>query len=111
MNAFLHKKLTNKDLEARAGQRYEGRVLRVEPQKVFNQWKFTREEIVPVIAFEDGLEWIPNIGARRTLIEAWGADTDRWTGRRMAIFLKPVARTEKVSGRAVERLEKQAEPL
>ena len=72
-------KLTNEDLHGRADKRYEGRILRVEPQKVFNQWKYTKEEIVPVITFDDGLEWIPNIGARRALTQAWGPDTDQRT--------------------------------
>jgi hypothetical protein len=94
---------------ARDGMSYEGCVARVVPQQVFNRWKFTKDEIVPVISFEDGYQWIPNISARRTLTTAWGADTDRWIGRQMRIYLKPVARTEAVSGRSVEKLEKHVE--
>jgi hypothetical protein len=45
------------------------------------------------------------------LTEAWGADTDRWIGRRMASYLKPFARPEKVSDRLEEKLEKFVEPL
>jgi len=111
MSPFLHHSLTNTVLLTREGWRYEGRILRVEAHRVFNQWKFTKEEIVPVISFDDGWQWIPNIGARRVLTEAWGSETDGWIGRRMAIYLHPVARTELVSGRLVERLEKRVEPL
>ena len=111
MSAYLHRKLTNEELKARNGRRYQGRIVRVEAQQVFNQWKFTKEEIVPVIMFDDGWEWIPNIGARRLLTKVWGSDTDGWIGRRIAISLQPVARTEKTPGRLVERLEKRVEPL
>lgn len=111
MTAFLHRQLTNTELQTRDGMRYVGRIAQVEAHQVLNKWKFTREEIVPVIRFEDGWEWIPNIGARRVLIEAWGSETDGWIGRRMAIYLHTATRTEKKSGRAVEKLEKLVKPL
>ena len=111
MREFLHRKLTNSELQAREDMRYEGRIVRVEPHRVFNKFKFTTKEIVPVIFFEDGWEWIPNLSARRALIEAWGSETDDWIGRCMAICLRAVTRTEKESGRAVERMEKHVEPL
>jgi hypothetical protein len=111
MTPYLQRSLTNADLEKREGLSYEGRIARVVPQQVFNRWKYTRDEMVPVISFEDGYQWIPNIGARRTLTAAWGADTDGWIGRRMRIYLKPIVRTEAVSGRAVEKWEKQVEVL
>ncbi len=111
MTRYLHRKLTNTELKTRDGWRYEGRIVRVEEQRVFNQWKFTKEEIVPVISFEDGWEWIPNLGARKVLTGALGADTDRWIGRRLSIYLKAVTRTEKTSGRATEQWEKQVEVL
>jgi hypothetical protein len=110
MNDYIPKLLTNAELLKREGWRYEGRVLRVEPDRVFNQWKLKKED-VPLIKFDDGWSWIPHIGARRALTEAWGSRTDGWVGRRMAVYLQPVARTEKVSGRAEEKLEKRAEPL
>lgn len=111
MTPYLQRSLTNADLMTRQGLSYEGCVARVVPQQVFNRWKFTKDEIVPVISFEDGYHWIPNISARRTLTAAWGANTDDWVGRRMRIYLKSVVRTEAVSGRAVEKLEKHVEAL
>lgn len=110
MNDYIPKLLTNAELMKREGRRYEGRVLGVEGDRVFNQWRLKKED-VPLIRFEDGWMWFPNIGARRVLTEAWGAETDGWIGRRMAIYLQSVVRTEKVSGRLVERLEKRVEPL
>lgn len=111
MTRYLHQQLTNEELKTRESWRYEGRIVRVEEQRVFNKYKFTKDEIVPVISFEDGWYWIPNVGARRTLTGAWGADSDRWIGRRLGIYLKAVTRTEKTSGRAKEQLEKQVEVL
>ena len=111
MTPYLQRSLTNADLMARERWCYEGRILRVVPQQVFNRWKFTKDEIVPVISFEDGYQWIPNIGARRTLTEAWGPDTDLWTGRRLRVYLKAVERTETTSGRTVEKLEKHVAAL
>jgi hypothetical protein len=96
---------------AREGWCYEGSIVRVVPQQVFNRWKFTKDEIVPVISFADGYQWIPNVGARRKLSEAWGWDTDLWLGRRLRIYLKTVVRTEKTSGRGIEKLEKDIEAL
>lgn len=109
MTPYLQRSLTNADLMAREGYCYEGCIVRVVPQQVFNRWKFTKDEIVPVISFADGYTWIPNVGARRTLTAAWSADTDRWLGRRLRIYLKTVVRTERASGRAIEKLEKQVE--
>jgi hypothetical protein len=111
MTAFLHRKITNAVLLARHEWRYEGRITRVEVQQVFNQWKYTKDELVPVIMFEDGYEWIPNLGARNDLTKAWGADTDFWIGRYVAIYLKKQVRIDKKSGEAVEKLVKVAEPL
>ena len=111
MTTFLHRALTNAELLTREGRRYEGRILRVSADEVFNKFKFTREELVPVISFEDGWDWIPNLSARQVLTHAWGAETDGWVSRRMAVYLVTVARTERGSGRQVEKLEKRAEPL
>ena len=109
MTPYLQRSLTNADLLAREGSSYEGTIVRVVPQRVFNKWRYTKDEIVPVISFDDGYQWIPNIGARRILTAGWGANTDDWTGRRLRIYLKTVERTEVKSGRAVEKLEKQVE--
>lgn len=111
MTPYLHRQLTNTELMTRDGYRYEGQILRVAPQRVFNKFKFTKEDIVPVINFEDGWDWIPNLGARRIMTATWGADTDRWVGHRLRIFLQERARTEQGSGRAVNRLEKCVELL
>ena len=111
MTPYLRRSLTNTDLLEREGMAYEGIVVRVVPQQVFNRFRFTRDEVVPIISFQSGHEWIPNVGARRKLTEAWGADTDRWIGRRMRIYLKSVARTEVGSGRVVEGWEKKVEVL
>ena len=110
MNDYIPKWLTNTELEAMPDHRYEGRVLRVEPGRVFNSYKLTKED-VPVLVFEDGWSWIPNIGARKALTKAWGGPTDDWIGRRMAIYLKSVTRMGKASGRLEERFEKQVEVL
>ena len=111
MNRFLQHRLTNTVLEGLPGRRYEGRVSAVVPERVFNRFKLTSQETVPQITFEDGWLWIPNIGARRGLTAAWGADTDEWIGRRMAVYLCIVARTDKPTGRQVERWEKRVEVL
>jgi len=111
MTPYLQRSLTNAELMAREGWSYEGCIVRVVPQQVFNRWKFTKDEIVPVISFEDGYQWIPNVGARRMLTDAWGSDTDLWIGRCLRIYLKAVVRTEKTSGRGIEKLEKQVELL
>ena len=111
MTAFLKRSLTNAVLQALPGLRYEGRIVGVVPQRVFNKWKLTKEEIVPVIGFHDGWEWIPNLGARRELTNAWGPDTDLWVGRRMAVYLRSVTRTQQHSGRLVEKPEKCVELL
>jgi len=111
MNRFLHHRLTNAKLMEFLEFRYEGRICNVVEEEVFNKFKLTKTERVPNIMFDDGWEWIPNLAARRQLSEAWGPETDGWVGRRMAIFLRSVDRTEKKSGRLVEALEKNVEPL
>ena len=111
MTPYLQRSLTNTVLKELEGLSYEGCVVQVVPQRVFNKFKYTKDEIVPVISFEDGYQWIPNVGARRVLTAAWGANTDDWIGRRMRVYLQPSTRIEKVSGRGVEKLEKQVEVL
>lgn len=119
MTAFLHRQVTNEFLLA-ANRRYEGTVRDVVVDTVTNKWRYTttddgkvvpKTEVVPRIHFTDGFEWIPNTRARRTLAEAWGTDTDHWRGRRLAIELVTVERTEKGTGRIVERPEKRCRPL
>jgi hypothetical protein len=120
MRRFLHRQLTNDELKTREGMRYEGAIMRIEHQRVTNRWRYTRNENdklvrqesdVPVIMFDDGWDWIPNLRARNVLTDTWGPDTDHWIGRRLAIYLRPAVRTEKASGRVEEKLEKFVEPL
>lgn len=111
MARFLRRSLTNGALERLEDRRYVGRIQRVVEQEVFNRFKFTKEERVPVIEFEDGWNWIPNRRAIRDLMAAFGSNSDSWVGRRIAVYLKPCARTETGSGRGVEKLEKFVEPL
>jgi hypothetical protein len=111
MTPHLHRLLTNAALETRPNRRYEGRIRSVVEERVFNRFKYTKENIEPLITFEDGWQWVPNTRARRVLTEAWGVETDGWIGRRMAVFLILVARTERASGRQVEKFEKHAEPV
>lgn len=113
MTKFLHRQVTNESL-SKSNRRYEGTILSVEADTVTNKWRWTttadgkvvpKTELVPRIKFTDGFEWIPNNGARRTLTEAWGPDTDQWIGLRLAIYLVLVSRGEK------EEPEKRCEPL
>jgi len=111
MSRFLHNQLTNTELLKRQDCRYEGQIARVVEQLVFNKFKKVKEEPVPVIVFEDGWEWIPNLTARRGLVAAWGSETDEWIGRWVAIYLVPVKRVSKATGLERESLEKCAKPL
>jgi hypothetical protein len=110
MTKFLRLMLTNENLRDEFAGHYEGIVADVTEESVFNRWKL-RPEFVPRIQFEDGWAWIPNIGARRVLSKAWGNDSDLWIGRRLAITLTTVTRTERASGRLIEKLEKTVKPL
>lgn len=77
MREFLHRKLTNSELQAREDMRYEGRIVRVEPHRVFNKFKFTTKEIVPVIFFEDGWSGFRTSAPGGRLMERW-SETDDW---------------------------------
>ena len=107
---FLHRSLTNSVLMEFPEGRYEGRVVGVTKSRVFNKFKYAKED-TPLIAFEDGYEWIPNMGARNLLRDTWGKETDSWIGRRMAVCLRAVTRVDKESGVEVTRWEKHVEPL
>jgi hypothetical protein len=111
MTRFLRRRLlTNGLLESFPDRRYEGQIASVVTEEVLNRWTLRKTE-APVIAFTDGNAWIPNDGARRMLIDVWGAETNNWIGHWLAIFLVTSTRTDKASGRLVERLEKRVEPL
>jgi hypothetical protein len=111
MTRFLRRSLTNADLLEREERSYEGRIERVVEQKVFNKWKFTKDERVPVIEFDNGWTWIPNQRALKVLMKSLGSSSSTWPGRRLRVFLKAVERTEAISGRGVEKLEKFVEVL
>ena len=120
MTKYLRRHLTNTDLLEHGGV-YEGTIVAVEEQEVRNKWRYARDpetgktaprrEDVPVILFEDGWTWIPNITARRVLFEAWGADTDEWIGRRMRVWLETKMRKERTTGRDMEQYEKRVSVL
>lgn len=111
MTRFLRRSLTNEVLQDRQGMSYEGRVARVVEQRVFNKYKYTKDEHVLVFEFDDGWTWIPNQRALKDLTAALGTDSDAVVGRRIRVFLKAHTRTETGSGRAVEKLEKFVEVL
>jgi hypothetical protein len=111
MSQFLHRMLTNDELKTRAGLRYEGRILRVVVEPVFNKYKKNKVEPALILTFEDGWDWIPNRGACRDLAAAWGTETDHWVGRRLAVQLVIVERASKATGRMVRSEVKRAEPL
>ena len=110
MSQFIPNPLTNEVLLRRPNLRYEGVIAAIGVEDVFNKWKKTRTT-VPVLKFADGAQWIPNLSARRTLMEARGPESDAWVGRRVAVQLVREARTDRASGRLVEKYEKRAEPL
>ncbi len=120
MTRFLRKHLTNTDLLDRGGH-YEGTIVAVDEHEVRNRWRYARDpetgksaprrEDVPVILFEDGWTWIPNVSARRVLVAAWGVETDAWIGRRMRIWLERKLRKERTTGRDIEQYEKRVDVL
>lgn len=111
MTRFLRRSLTNEVLQGRPAMSYDGQIARVVEQKVFNKHKYTKDEQVLVIEFEDGWTWIPNRRALKALIAAVGTESGALVGRRIRVFLKAVTRTEVGSGRLVEKLEKFVEVL
>lgn len=111
MREFVYSGLLTVDLLRDSFEgRYVGRIASVTPERVFNKhhWK---PEMVPMITFDDGIRWIPNMGARRDLIKAWGEESDDWIGQSVAISLVSKTQTEKESGRLIEKFAKVAEPL
>jgi hypothetical protein len=111
MTRFLRRSLTNQELLKLEDKSYEGFVSRVVEELVYNKWRFTNDELVPLIEFCDGWTWIPNQRCRMALMKELGPETDHWAGQHLRVYLKEVARAEPVSGRAVEKLEKFVEVL
>jgi hypothetical protein len=70
---------------------FEGVIDDVLEERVRNFYKRDEQtgkplmEKQPVIVFKGGWRIVPNIGMRRTLIEALGAETDRWIGQHLVI--------------------------
>jgi len=72
------------------GDRYIGVVDAVVEESVKNLYKRGEdgkpiESLEPVVCFRDGWRWIPNLGARRALIDCLGQETDEWVGRRLVV--------------------------
>jgi hypothetical protein len=124
MRRYLFRQLTQAELVRREGHRFEGVITRVQPQQVTNKWKYTADangkllratEVVPVITFDDcdgvQLQWMPNIRCRRALVDALGPETDGWIGRRVAVYLDSVSRTNKRTGGEESSLERFVEVL
>ena len=108
MRKHLTRWLNHSELQEMAGS-YEGAIVEVIEKNVRN--RFTRQdEVQPVIVLTDGWRVVPNVGMRRSLMEAFGSETDDWTGRRIRIFLRPMGGRD--AGHAGEqRYEKAVESL
>jgi hypothetical protein len=85
----------------RLGGPLEAGIVSVTEQMVRNRFTAQRE-LQPVIALDSGHRWIPNITARRALIEMFGAETDNWIGRRIAISRRRVERVNRETGESRE---------
>lgn len=88
------------------GDRYEGVITSVVEKTLRNRYTCTRE-LQPVIEFEDGLQLVPNITMRRTLIEFFGTDADEWIGRRIVVYRHRVEHTDPDTRAVRERFEKR----
>ncbi len=111
MTKFLRRRLlTNALLKQFPHFRFEGQIASVAVETVSNPWNL-QKTAQPVLYFADGNAWIPNEGAKRLLIDAWGEESEGWIGRWLAIYLVATPRTDRASGRLVEKLEKRVEPL
>jgi hypothetical protein len=111
MSKFDCHALTNAALEKLDGCRFEGTIARVEEDLVWHKWK-GRKVSAPIIHFESGHQWIPNKVGRDVLKAAWGIESDRWVGKRMAIFLVVVrTRRNPETGELEESFEKRVAVL
>jgi len=92
-------------------RRYEGRIRAVTVDACWNRFRPANPKAQqPRIDFEDGHWWVPNIGARRVLVAAWGEEMDDWVGNRLAVQLVDSKRRLKAGGEQTQ-FEKRAEPL
>ena len=85
MGRFVRRMLNRAELMQMSGQ-YEGVIAEVVEEEVRNSYK-RATEVVPMIRFEDGECVIPNIGMRKTLIDALGTDTEAYVGVRVMVYL------------------------
>lgn len=95
----------NDSLLVQLDGRYEGVISGVTEQVVRNRYT-AQQELHPVITFSDGHRLIPNIGARRALIEMFGPKTEGWDGRRLVITRRRIERTNRETGKATSAWEK-----
>jgi hypothetical protein len=107
MRRHLKRRMNNRDLEQVGGE-YIGVVANVVEEQMWNRFLKERKD-QPVLLFADGWGIVPNMGMRRTLIEALGPKSDDWIGGRVRIFLRPMAR--KHGGDGPQRFEKAVECL
>jgi hypothetical protein len=89
MSRHLKRWLNDEALAALSGV-YEGAIDAVVEETVTNRFKRNEDGspikcTEPVICFRDGWRLIPNLGARRALIQLLGPDTDAWIGRRLVV--------------------------
>jgi hypothetical protein len=105
MNHHLRRWLNETTLRE-MNDRYDGRIARVTEELIRN--RFTgQKQLEPVIGFEDGWRLVPNIGQRRALIEFFGADTEEWIGRPLAVILVPNQRVHPETGQVRQVWEKR----
>ena len=86
----------------RLGGEFEGRIASVVEETIRNRFTANRE-LQPVIEFDGGWRLIPNLTMRAALIERLGSETDNWIGRRVTIFRRRIAHTNRSSGEVRER--------
>jgi hypothetical protein len=90
------------------GGSYEGTISAVFEEEMRNRFT-TQRAMQPVILFTDGYRIVPNIGMRRTVVESYGAETDRWVDKRIQVFLRPMTCRDSV--KAQSRFEKAVKCL
>lgn len=106
MTQFDCHALTNSVLTEKFDGRYEGTICAVEKDMVWNRY-LGKKVAAPIIHFADGWQWIPNVGGRRVLQAALGTESDRWVGRRVAVYLvNDVVKTDPATGAPVQTFKK-----
>jgi hypothetical protein len=86
--------LTNALLDERTDGTYVGTVSDAREQRVRNPYRFERDEAGKrqavyeprlVVAFADGIQWVPNQSCLRSLVAAYGPDTSDWVGQKVSV--------------------------